>query len=110
MLEAEGSINAKSCKVTWVCTLHKSVIIHEKFFKVPKWNLKSVGEHQVPSVWNCLPANLQNLSTLSNFKAQLKTHLFPSFNKHPHKSKLTKLWVSVCVCGGGGVDDVRVYE
>jgi hypothetical protein len=53
---------------------------NEKLLKVPKRNLKTVGERSfsfiAPLVWNSLPASLRNLPTLSQFKAQLKTHFF----------------------------------
>ena len=55
-------------------------IINKKLLKIPKRNLKSIGNHSfsciAPAVWNSLPASLRNLPILSDFKAQLKTFLF----------------------------------
>ena len=52
----------------------------EKLLKVPKRNTKMFGEHSfsflAPSVWNRLPSDLRNSSTLPLFKSILKTHLF----------------------------------
>ena len=46
---------------------------NEKLLKIPKRNLKSVGDRSfsfiAPTVWNSLPASLRNLPTLSDFKA-----------------------------------------
>ena len=53
---------------------------NEKLLKIPKGNLKSVGDRSssfiAPTVWILLPASLWNLPILSDFKAQLKTFLF----------------------------------
>ena len=52
----------------------------EKLLKVPKCSIKTFGEHSfsflAPSVWNSLPSNLRNSSTLPLFKSRLKTHSF----------------------------------
>ena len=52
---------------------------NEKLSKIPKRNLKFVGDRSFSfialAVWNSLPASLRNLSTLSDSKAQLK--IFP---------------------------------
>ena len=52
----------------------------ERLLRVPKTNLQSAGRrsfaYSAPSVWNSLPPSLRNLPTLSQFKANLKTHLF----------------------------------
>ena len=52
----------------------------EKLLKVPKRNTKTFGERSfsflAPSVWNSLPSDLRNSSTLLLFKSSLKTHLF----------------------------------
>ena len=52
----------------------------QKLLKIPKRNLKSIGESSfsfvAPSVWNPLPADLRNMPTLSQFKSNLKTFLF----------------------------------
>ena len=52
----------------------------EKLLKLPKFNLKSVGERsfsfQAPRVWNSLPSSLRNSPTLPEFKRELKTFLF----------------------------------
>ena len=52
----------------------------EKLLKVPKRNTKTFGERSfsflAPSVWNSLPSDLRNSSTLPLFKSRLKTHLF----------------------------------
>ena len=42
-----------------------TVLVHKSSFK-------SVG----PRVWNKLPSNINAINTLSDFKTQLKTHLF----------------------------------
>ena len=53
---------------------------NEKLLKVPKLNLKKVGERSfsflAPTVWNSLPCDLRDISTLSEFKSGLKTYLF----------------------------------
>ena len=52
----------------------------EKLLKVPKRNTKTFRERYfsflAPSVWNSLPSDLRNSSTLPQFKSRLKTHLF----------------------------------
>ena len=56
---------------------------HEKLLVVPDLKTtrtKSYGErsftYQAPAIWNNLPQEIRNASTLSSFKSQLKTHLF----------------------------------
>ena len=52
----------------------------EKLLKLPKFNLKSIGERsfsfQAPKVWNSLPSSLRDSPTLPQFKRDLKTFLF----------------------------------
>ena len=47
---------------------------------VPKTNLKTYGDRSfskaAPYLWNALPANIRNLTSLESFKAGLKEHLF----------------------------------
>ena len=57
-----------------------------------------------PHIWNSLPQDLRHCSTLSSFKAKLKTFLFFQYF-HPNISTqflLQSLCVCVCVGGGGG--------
>ena len=53
---------------------------YEKLLRVPKHNTKTYGESSfsflVPPVWNSLPSDLRNASTLLLFKSRLRTHLF----------------------------------
>ena len=62
----------------------------EKLLKIQKHILKSFGERSfsfvAPSVWNWLPACLQDQTTLSEFKTQLKTFLL---NRPFHKLRQT---------------------
>ena len=48
--------------------------------KMPVSRLKSYGDcafsGAAPTLWNKLPANNRNASSLGNFKSLLKTHLF----------------------------------
>ena len=51
----------------------------EKLLKVSKRNIKTFGELSfsfLALVWNSLPSDLRNSSTLPLFKSRLKTHLF----------------------------------
>jgi hypothetical protein len=52
----------------------------EKLLVVPRVYLKAAGERSfsfaAPTVWNSLPTSLRNLTDLSRFKRELKTHLF----------------------------------
>ena len=52
----------------------------EKLLKNPRINLKTFGKrsfcYTAPQIWNALPSSLRETSTLPQFKAQLKTHLF----------------------------------
>ena len=52
----------------------------ERLLQIPRVNLKTAGErsfrYAAPSVWNSLPCSIRNISTLSQFKSHLKTHLF----------------------------------
>jgi hypothetical protein len=52
----------------------------QKLLQIPRVDLKSAGERSFrfacPTVWNSLPNSLRNISSLSQFKANLKTHLF----------------------------------
>ena len=68
---------------TALCTYQPSRILRsscEKLLKIPKRNMKSVGERSfsftAPSVWNSLPASLRDTPSLSQFKSCLKTYLF----------------------------------
>ena len=87
----------------FLCTYQTSRTLRsssEKLLKIPKRNLKSVGERSfsaiAPSVWNSLPASLRNLPTLSDFKAQLKTFLF---DRPFHKARQTMFFMCRCVNG-----------
>ena len=66
-----------------LCTYRTSRALRfsrEKLLEILKRNLRSVGNRSfsfiAPSVWNSLPASLQNLPNFSDFKAQLKTFFF----------------------------------
>ena len=66
-----------------LCTYQTSQTLRsstQKLLKIPIRNLKTAGNHffsfVAPSVWNSLPASLQNVSTLSLFKAHLKRTSF----------------------------------
>ena len=52
----------------------------EKLLRVPRRNLKSVGNRcfsfPVPTVWNSLPAPLRNAPSYTQFRSNLKTYLF----------------------------------
>ena len=52
----------------------------ERLLKSPRVNPKSADEcsfhFAAPAVWNSLPNSLHNIHSLSQFKKQLKTHLF----------------------------------
>jgi hypothetical protein len=52
----------------------------DKLLKIPRVNLKSAGERSfsfaAPVVWNSLPKSLRNIPIFSQFKTNLKTHLF----------------------------------
>ena len=54
--------------------------VAQKILTIPKRNMKSVGERSfsfyAPTVWNSLPTELRNVSTLASFKSGLKTFLF----------------------------------
>ena len=93
-----------------LCTYQTSRIFrssNEKLLKIPKHSLKSVGDHSfsfiAPTVWNSLPASLQNLPTLCDFKAQLKTLL------HQQAFPQVQEDHDVCVCGGVNYLYVSVY-
>ena len=53
---------------------------NDKPFKQPKWNLILYGErafsYQVPMVWNNLPRELKNATSLDTSRKHLKTHLY----------------------------------
>jgi hypothetical protein len=46
----------------------------------PDFSLKTAGGRSVinniPAIWNVLPQEIRNISSFSNFKKELKTHLF----------------------------------
>ena len=52
----------------------------EKLLKVPKRNLKSLGDRSfsvlAPAIWNSLPAPLRDAPSFSQFKSHLKTYYF----------------------------------
>ena len=52
----------------------------EKLLRTPRVDLKTAGErsfrYAVPVAWNSLPNTLRNMSSLAQFKSNLKTHLF----------------------------------
>ena len=70
-------LSASLCTYQTSRTLRSS---NKKHLKIPKCNLKSVGDRSfsliAPTVWISLPASLRNLPILSDFKAQLKTFFF----------------------------------
>ena len=70
-------LSASLCTYQTSRTLRSS---NEKLLKIPKRNLRSVGDRSfcfiAPTVWNPMPASLRNLPILSDFKAQFKTFLF----------------------------------
>ena len=66
-----------------LCTYQPSRTLRsssEKLLKIPRVTLKSAGERSfrfaAPTAWNSLPNSLRNSSSISQFKSQLKTHLF----------------------------------
>ncbi len=66
-----------------LCTYHPSRTLRsgsKKILKIPNTDLVSAGERsfrfQCPTVWNSLPDNIRNISSLNSFKSNLKTHLF----------------------------------
>ena len=56
---------------------------NENRLVVPRRNLRSAGERTfsfaAPVFWNSLPASLRQLSSLNQFKCQLKAHLFQQY-------------------------------
>ena len=52
----------------------------ENLFDPPRVSLKTYGERSfhfaAPKIWNSLPQNLRDISSLPLFKSKLKTHLF----------------------------------
>ena len=76
-------LSASLCTYQTSCILRSS---NEKLLKIPKRNLKSIGNlcfsFIAPTVWNSLPASLQNLP--------------PSLTSKPS----SKLYVYVCVYNG----------
>jgi len=66
-----------------LCIYQPSRSLHssdEKLLKVPRWNLKSLGDRSfsflAPAVWNSLPVPLRNTQSFSQFKSHLKTYYF----------------------------------
>ena len=66
-----------------LCTYQTSRTLrssNEKLLKLPRRKTKSFGERsfsfQAPQIWNALPSEIRNLTTLSSFKSALKTHFF----------------------------------
>ena len=90
-------LSASLCMYQTLRTLRS---LNEKLLKIPKRNLKSVGDRSLsiiaPTVGNWLPASLRNFPTLSDFKAQLKTFLFQQTFSQISADH------DVCVCVGGG--------
>ena len=77
----EGSLPAYLSNV--LCTHETSRALRsssQRLLKIPKRNLKTVGDRSfgfvAPSLWNSLPVSLRNVPTLSTFRAHLKTYLF----------------------------------
>ena len=60
------------------CNMQRSRL--QRLLKVPKTNLKTIGERSfgyiAPTVWNSLPADLRASPCLPALKANLKTYLF----------------------------------
>ena len=87
-------LSASLCTYQTSRTLRSS---NKKLLKITTFSLNSVGHHSfsfiAPTVWNSLPASLQNLPTLSDFKAQLKTFLFQQ--AFPHMCVCV---LSLCLC------------
>ena len=70
--------------------------------KIQQYKRKTHGFHIFPCfgphIWNSLPQDLRHCSTLSSFKAKLKTFLFSHYfcpNQYQYPVSAT---VSVCVC------------
>ena len=77
----DGSLPAYLSDV--LCTYETSRTLRsssQKLLKIPKRNLKTVGDRSfgfaAPSLWNSLPDSLRDVPTLPLFKARLKTYLF----------------------------------
>ena len=53
---------------------------HQHLLRVPRVRCKSFGErafsHAAPTLWNTLPPNMRDVTCVTTFKKQLKTHLF----------------------------------
>ena len=74
----------------------------EKLLKVPRKNLNSYGHrsfsYQAPTVWNSLPSQIRQSSSLTCFKTNLKTHLVAKSVHCSHPVDLFSVCVRVCVC------------
>ena len=55
-----------------------------RLFKIPLFKTKTNGQrsfsYQAPTIWNKLPANIRQSTSVSSFKSGLKTHLFSTVN------------------------------
>jgi hypothetical protein len=55
-----------------------------RMFKIPLFKTKTNGQrsfsYQAPTIWNKLPANIRQSTSVSSFKSGLKTHLFSTVN------------------------------
>jgi hypothetical protein len=53
---------------------------HQHLLRVPRARCRSFGErafsHAAPTLWNTLPPNMRDVTCVTAFKKQLKTHLF----------------------------------
>ena len=69
--------------------------------KIQQYRLKTRGFRTFSCfglrIWNSLPQDLRNCSTLSSFKVKLKTFLF-SQSFHPNYQYPVSATVLVCVC------------
>ena len=79
-----------------------------RVFRIPSFRTKSSGQrtfsYQAPTTWNKLPASIRYESSVSSFKASLKTSLFENFFLSPPAlrclcmSRCVFVSVSVCLC------------
>ena len=72
-----------------------------RMLKIQQYKRKTHGFRTIscfgPHIWNSLPQDLRHCSTLSSFKAKLKTFLF-SQSFHPNYQYPVSATVLVCVC------------
>ena len=89
------------CKARYeIATAPCSIRIHQQFFLASHHHRTY---RSISCIWNSLPQDLRHRSTLSSFKAKLKTFLFSQYF-HPNceistQFLLQSLHVCVCVCG-----------